>query len=80
VLSLDEAEEARPLDRRWIRPLATLTPGTSLHQALAAMRRQGAHLGQVVAKDGTVLGFVALEDVLEELVGEIRDAAHDDEQ
>ena len=29
-----------------------------------------------VADDGAVLGLVTLEDVLEELVGEIRDAAH----
>ena len=36
-------------------------------------------MGQVVGDDGGVLGLVALEDVLEELVGEIRDAAHADE-
>jgi CBS domain containing-hemolysin-like protein len=33
-------------------------------------------MGRVVDDDGTVLGVVTLEDVLEELVGEIRDAAH----
>jgi CBS domain containing-hemolysin-like protein len=36
-------------------------------------------MGRVVGDDGEVLGLVALEDVLEELVGEIRDAAHADE-
>lgn len=36
-------------------------------------------MAQVVDDQGALLGLVALEDVLEELVGEIRDAAHHDE-
>jgi CBS domain containing-hemolysin-like protein len=44
-----------------------------------SLRSRGAHMGRVVGDDGEVLGLVALEDVLEELVGEIRDAAHADE-
>jgi CBS domain containing-hemolysin-like protein len=34
----------------------------------------------VVGDDGEELGLATLEDVIEELVGEIRDAAHQDEQ
>ena len=38
------------------------------------MQGSRAHLARVTATDdGHVLGVVALEDVLEELVGEIRD-------
>nr|WP_322766642.1 hypothetical protein [Frankia sp. Cr1] len=37
------------------------------------MQRSGAHLARVTDRDGTILGVVALEDVLEELVGDIRD-------
>jgi CBS domain containing-hemolysin-like protein len=33
-------------------------------------------MARVVDPDGTLQGLVTLEDVLEELVGEIRDAAH----
>ena len=40
---------------------------------LAAMQRTGAHLARVVDADGPVVGVVFLEDVLEELVGEVRD-------
>ena len=35
-------------------------------------------MARVVERYGSVIGLVTLEDVLEELVGEIRDAAHHD--
>ena len=38
------------------------------------MRREGTHLGRVVV-DGRTTGLVALEDVLEQLIGDVRDAA-----
>jgi CBS domain containing-hemolysin-like protein len=37
-------------------------------------------MARVVNQDGEELGLATLEDVIEELVGEIRDAAHHDEQ
>ena len=40
---------------------------------LAAMQRSGSHLARVVDAE-TVVGVVFLEDILEELVGEVRDA------
>jgi CBS domain containing-hemolysin-like protein len=42
------------------------------------MRRAATHLAQVADASGKVLGLVALEDVLELLVGEVRDPAHRD--
>jgi len=42
------------------------------------MRRAATHLAQVADGSGKVLGLVALEDVLELLVGEVRDPAHRD--
>ncbi|MHA6803686.1 hemolysin family protein [Salinifilum ghardaiensis] len=59
-----------------LRALPTVPAHTPLHEALHTMRRQGTHLARVTDTHGTVLGVVALEDVLEELVGEIRDTAH----
>ena len=35
-----------------------------------------ADMARVVDSTGTVIGVATLEDVIEELVGEIRDAAH----
>ena len=66
----------RRIEDKWLRPFATVPAGARLHEALTTLQRRGAHLGRVVAEDGAVVGLVTLEDVLEELVGEIRDAAH----
>ena len=58
-----------------IRELPTLKADTSLRKALVSMQQLGAHLAQVENERGIVTGVVALEDVLEELVGHIRDDA-----
>ena len=75
VLETDPAKRARPIADKWIRSLASVRPTDPLHTALTIMRARGAHMARVVTDDGTALGVVALEDVLEELVGEIREAA-----
>jgi CBS domain containing-hemolysin-like protein len=76
VLETERARRERTVDDKWVRPFATVRQHEVLHDALETLQRRGAHMGRVVADDGTVLGLVTLEDVLEELVGEIRDAAH----
>ena len=75
ALETDPSLRGKPIAAENIRPLVTIPAGTPLHEALAAMRRAGAHLGQLVDEAEMTLGVVAMEDVLEELVGEIRDAA-----
>ncbi|MFI0239585.1 hemolysin family protein [Streptomyces sp. NPDC016845] len=61
------------------RPMTTLRAELPLDDALTVMRRAATHLAQVADASGRVLGLVALEDVLELLVGEVRDPAHRDE-
>ncbi|WP_026452973.1 hemolysin family protein [Saccharomonospora iraqiensis] len=75
VLESDPGERTRPVAGSRLRGMATLRPTDPLHRALGEMRQRGTHLARVVDADGTRQGVVALEDVLEELVGEIRDAA-----
>jgi CBS domain containing-hemolysin-like protein len=79
VLETDPGKRARPIDPKWIRPFASVRDTDVLHDALETLQRKGAHMARVVDEDGKVLGLVTLEDVLEELVGEIRDAAHQDD-
>ncbi|WP_251066970.1 hemolysin family protein [Streptomyces sp. ISL-36] len=74
VLDLEERERAVP-QQIW-RPMATLRAELPLDDALTVMRRAATHLAQVADASGRVLGLVALEDVLETLVGEVRDPAH----
>ncbi len=77
VLELQESDEGdRPVPSRLWRPMATLRAELPLDDALTSMRRAASHLAAVAAADGAVLGLVALEDVLELLVGEVRDPAH----
>jgi CBS domain containing-hemolysin-like protein len=53
---------------------AHLVPETKrLGQLLAEIRRQKAHMAIVVDEYGSVAGLVTLEDLLEEIVGEIDD-------
>ncbi|MEU4351360.1 hemolysin family protein [Streptomyces sp. NPDC023838] len=74
VLDLEDRERAVP-QQVW-RPLVTLRAELPLDDALTVMRRAAAHLAQVADASGRVLGLVALEDVLEKLVGEVRDPSH----
>jgi CBS domain containing-hemolysin-like protein len=78
VLETDPERRERTVDDKWVRPFGTVRPNVVLHEALETLQRRGAHMGRVVDDEGAVLGLVTLEDVLEELVGEIRDAAHAD--
>ena len=76
ALETDEERRARVVDDKWVRPLPGVQPGDVLHDVLETLQRRGAHMAQVVDADGAVVGLVTLEDVLEELVGEIRDSVH----
>jgi CBS domain containing-hemolysin-like protein len=56
-----------------IRPAVWFLPDLSVVDALRRFRRGRRHMGIVHEKDGRVVGLVTLEDVLEEVVGEIED-------
>jgi CBS domain containing-hemolysin-like protein len=76
VLETDEARRNRPIEDKWIRPFAPVRADDLLHDTLEKLQRRGAHMARVVDGEGGTLGVATLEDVIEELVGEIRDSAH----
>ncbi|MGK8524195.1 hemolysin family protein [Nocardia asteroides] len=72
----ESAGPATPIPRTDIRPLPTVGMGTALYEALARLRRTNSHLGRVVDDRGNTTGIVALEDLVEEFVGTVRDGTH----
>ena len=73
VLYADDERHELPVPAKRIRSLVTVTASDDVEEVLAAMQRSGAHLARVVDATGSVSGVVFLEDVLEELVGEVLD-------
>ena len=59
--------------RDLMRPVIFVPPGAQLDHVLTRMQRTGNHMAIVVDEHGGLEGLVTLEDILEELVGEIRD-------
>jgi putative hemolysin len=59
--------------RAVLRPPVIVPPQTQLPALLPELRRAGQHLAVVVNEYGLMVGVASLEDVLEELVGEIED-------
>jgi CBS domain containing-hemolysin-like protein len=49
-----------------------------LEDALSSMKRVGAHMARVFDRKGREVGVLFLEDILEELVGEVQDATRRD--
>jgi CBS domain containing-hemolysin-like protein len=72
---LDSVQEHRdqPIPAARIRALPRIGAEQPLRDALAEMQASGAHLGAATDEAGAVIGIVTLEDMLEELVGQIRD-------
>ncbi|HTU13727.1 MAG TPA: hemolysin family protein [Solirubrobacterales bacterium] len=74
ALEFKDRHRNRPIAESWVRPLPTVRLRDPLRSILETMQGSGAHLARVIGDDGRTVGMVALEDVLEELIGEVRDA------
>lgn len=75
VLDLDGGpEEVVPAER--VRALPRLSVDAPVDEALATMRREGSHLARAVDGEGRTVGVVALEDLVEQYVGTVRDSTH----
>jgi CBS domain containing-hemolysin-like protein len=76
VLDLADQPPSTPVPRNRVRGLPELPADARLDDALAALRRAQSHLARAVDADGQQLGVVALEDLVEEYVGTVRDGTH----
>ncbi len=75
VLYADETERDEPVPAKRVRRMANVRRDDEVESVLETMQATGSHLARVVAEDGSVVGVVFLEDVIEELVGEVSDAS-----
>ncbi|MBN2358568.1 MAG: DUF21 domain-containing protein [Deltaproteobacteria bacterium] len=72
--------DARSHDlRALMRPILTTSENTLLESLIAEMQRRRLHAALVTDRNGQWSGFITLEDVIEELVGTIRDEFEDEE-
>ncbi len=67
----DEVDESIPSKR--VRQLVSLYRGLDLEDALATLRRTGSHIARVYDRGGSTVGLLFLEDIIEELIGEVQD-------
>jgi CBS domain containing-hemolysin-like protein len=56
-----------------VRPLPRVSESVTVPEALSRMRRSNSHLALVTGSDGAVVAMVALEDLVRDLVGVVRD-------
>jgi magnesium and cobalt exporter, CNNM family len=64
------------VDLATVRSLPQVAESMPLPDALSRLRRNNSHLALVTAADGSVTAMVALEDLVEDLVGAVRDRMH----
>ena len=70
-------EKKRPRLRHLLRPVLFVSPSIRLLDLLQEMRLKRQHLALVVDEFGGIDGLITIEDLVEEIVGEIKDE-HDD--
>ena len=74
LLRVAEDRVHEPIRSKRIREMLTVPGDAEVEDVLARMQARGVHLARVVDRGGTELGVAFLEDIIEELVGEVHDA------
>jgi CBS domain containing-hemolysin-like protein len=78
LIAIDSTSLGRSVDPDLIREALAVPEMARIQSVLTEMRRSRSHIGIVVDEHGSTAGIITMEDIAEELVGEITDE-HDTE-
>jgi putative hemolysin len=73
MFEVDEGERARRVVRELVRPTLFVPETKPVNALMRQMQRENTHLAIVVDEYGNTAGLVTMEDLLEAIIGEIRD-------
>jgi CBS domain containing-hemolysin-like protein len=73
MFELDDEQRASRKVRDALRPIRAVPESKPVNDLLREMQEEGAHMAVVVDEYGSTAGIVTLEDMVEEIVGEIHD-------
>ncbi|MCH4502464.1 hemolysin family protein [Staphylococcus haemolyticus] len=77
---LTEYASGKPIKiNNYIHELPMISETTRISDALVRMQREHVHISLIIDEYGGTAGILTMEDILEEIVGEIRDEFDDDE-
>jgi len=73
MFELDDEERAGRKVRDIVRPIRAVPESKPVNDLLKEMQEEGAHMAVVIDEYGSTAGIVTMEDMVEEIVGEIHD-------
>jgi CBS domain containing-hemolysin-like protein len=73
LMGVEEIARSQPIDSGLVREILVIPESSRLQSVLDEMRRTRSHIGIVVDEHGSTSGIITMEDIAEELVGEISD-------
>jgi CBS domain containing-hemolysin-like protein len=73
LIQIADSEAGTTMVRKLIRPVMFVPETKKTSQLLREMQKENNHLAIVIDEYGSVAGVVTMEDLVEEIVGEIRD-------
>src|SRR6266849_9671212 len=78
LIQTNDSEAATTMVRKLMRPVMFVPETKKTSQLLREMQKENNHVAVVIDEYGAVAGIVTMEDLVEEIVGEIRDEHEED--